>query len=296
MKGLIIANDFYVSKFLMKDMDRDVFDYVFENDFYSRVSNKTFSRIKAFWPSSPGAYDHVLAFAIENIIVLDQIYRKVGKPKVWLWNPVSSMTKKNKRLFLSYIKCKSIEVWTFDKGDVELYGFMYHNQIHSCSLIQKNKPLYQRAFFSGVDKGRLNVIKNIKNELDLIPINTDVHIVRDKSSIYLPSDISITTDSYLSFERYLNEVECSSILIDVTQSNQQGVTLRVIEALFMNRKLITTNVDVLSLEFYSLENIYIYGHEKNRTLKEFVESPLCIIKDSVKFKYTLNHLLKEMFC
>ena len=118
----------------------------------------------------------------------------------------------------------------------------------------------------------MNVIKNIKNELDLISINTDVHIVRDKSSTDLPSDISITTDSYLSFERYLNEVECSSILIDVTQSNQQGVTLRFIEALFMNRKLITTNVDVLSLEFYSPENIYIYGHEKNRTLKEFVES------------------------
>ncbi len=162
MKGILVANEFYVSKFLMQDVDLDKFDVVFENDFRSRIISKTIARFKCFLLSSPGPCEHVLAFAIENIIVLDQIYRQIGKPKVWLWNPVSSMTKKNKRLFLSYVQRKNIEVWTFDRDDVKLYGFLYHDQIHSYSLIGPNKISYQRAFFLVLIKAVWRLLKKLK--------------------------------------------------------------------------------------------------------------------------------------
>ena len=74
MKGVIISNDFYVSKYLMKDVVDCNYDVVFESDFRCRVINKSFARFKAFLPSKPGPSECVLAFAIENIIVLDQIY------------------------------------------------------------------------------------------------------------------------------------------------------------------------------------------------------------------------------
>jgi hypothetical protein len=296
MKGVIISNDFYVSKYLMKDVVDCNYDVVFESDFRCRVINKSFARFKAFLPSKPGSNECVLAFAIENIIVLDQIYRKIGKPKVWLWNPISSMTRKNKKLFLSYVQRKEIEVWTFDKNDVELYGFAYHDQIHSSSLIKSDVSLYNRAFFSGVDKGRLEVVKNISKELDLISIDNVIHVVRDKNNNdYSVSDLGVTTDTYLSFDEYLEQVECSDILIDVAQNNQRGVTLRVIEALFQNKKLITTNPHVVSMDGYCPENIYIYGEENHRTIKEFIETPTQVIKDSIKLQYTLKHLLEKMF-
>ncbi len=296
MKRVIIANDFYVTKYLMKDVIDLDYDIFFESDFRCRVINKTFARFNAFLPSKPGPNDCVLAFAIENIIVLDQIYRKVGKPKVWLWNPISSMTRKNKKLFLSYVRRKKIEVWTFDENDVELYGFLYHDQIHSSSLIKSTVSVYNRAFFSGVDKGRLCTVKGIKKELDEISIDSVVHIVRDKGNNgYTLSDLDVTKDVYLSFDEYLEQVEQSDILIDVAQNNQRGVTLRVVEAFFQNKKLITTNPYVASMDGYCPENIYIYGEERHRALKEFIETPTHVVKDSIKRQYTLKHLLEKMF-
>ncbi len=141
----------------------------------------------------------------------------------------------------------------------------------------------------------MEVVKKIKRELELIPFSTEVHIVRDKNTNYLSSDMNITTDTYLDFNTYFSEVKRSSVLIDVAQNGQQGITLRVVEALFQNKKLITTNVAVLSMDGYSPDNIYIYGYEENRTLKEFIETPICVVKDSIKFKYTINHLLEKMF-
>ncbi|MCV2401428.1 hypothetical protein OFY17_00900 [Marinomonas sp. C2222] len=296
MKACIVSNEFYISHFLMRDVNPDHFDVIFENQFYVSPKNKTWERFKAFLPFSAGNHNSVLAFAIEDIILLDQIYREIGKPKVWLWNPISSMTSKNRKLFLSYVRRKSIEVWTFDRQDVDKYGFIFHNQIHSSSLInneikQNNK---KRVFFSGVDKGRLGTLRTIEKKLKTLAVDVYFHVVREKSKEYNSQEIEITTDKYLSFDEYLSEVKRSDILVDIAQGDQDGITLRVIEAMFENKKLITTNLNVKKLKGYRPENVYLYGYE-DRSLEAFILSPVQPISDIDKKQYTFNHLLEEMF-
>jgi hypothetical protein len=99
MKATIISNDFYVSHFLMKDLDESVYEVLFEKQLERKKGSKTLARIKAFLPCKAGSESNLVVFAIENIIFLDYVYRNIGKPKIWLWNPITSMTIKNKQFF-----------------------------------------------------------------------------------------------------------------------------------------------------------------------------------------------------
>lgn len=293
MRNYIISNDFYVSEFLLNDLDLGQFQILYERELKLKSFNKTISRIRAFLSCTPGIHNNVIAFAIENILTIDYVYRNIGKPKVWLWNPISSMTKKNRKLFLSYIRRKQIEVWTFDEGDVEAYGFHFHNQIHSSSLMSYQKYDDGSAFFSGVDKGRLDTVKKIKMDLECASILPDFHIVRDKNKVYSKENIGLTTDFYINFEDYLKKIEGCRIVVDVGQHQQEGITLRVVEALLLDKKLITTNALVEEMDFYTPANIYLYGKEE-RGLVEFINEPLEPISDEVKRDYTFKKLIYTM--
>lgn len=52
--------------------------------------------------------------------------------------------------------------------------------------------------------------------------------------------------------------ECSRCVLDSAQEGQLGLTIRVIEALGAKKKLITTNKDIISYDFFHPENIYVY--------------------------------------
>ncbi|MFT4572932.1 hypothetical protein [Marinomonas primoryensis] len=293
MKATIISNDFYVSRFLMKDLDKSTYKVLFEKQLERKKGSKTLARIKAFFPCKAGNESNLVVFAIENIIVLDYVYRNIGKPKVWLWNPITSMTIKNKHFFLAYVRRRGIDVWTFDVSDAKEYGFHYHCQIHSSSLISTRDFNNGSAFFSGVDKKRLQLLKLVKKDLSAVSLSIDFHIVRDKKTQYIKKELAITTDQYMGFSEYLTRVSSCSVLVDISQTNQTGVTLRVVESLFHNKKLITTNLNVKELDLYHLNNIYIYGAEK-RSMADFLALPLHRFDFNLKYRYTLEHLLNEM--
>ena len=180
MRYTVVSNEFYVSKFLMRDLDAYRYDVLYEGQIDSRVSSKFLARVLALFSSVSCNDKQILVFAIEDVILLDKIYRTMGKPKIWLWNPLSSMTLKNRILFLLYVKLKKIQVWTFDRFDSEKYGFSFFPQVHSKTLISAQAFSGSGAFFSGVDKGRLSQILEIRKALVDVSVNVLFHIVAGK--------------------------------------------------------------------------------------------------------------------
>ena len=293
MSPLIVSNDFYASKFLMDDLKQSNYEVVFENQLKVKVRSKSLARLLAFMPIKSKEQRDVVAFAIEDIVFLEQIRRCIGSPKVWLWNPICSMTRKNRILFLLYVKVKKIQVWTFDRNDAEKYGFNYFEQVHSEKLIREGGTGGHGAFFSGVDKGRLHKITEIRNTLFEQGIEANFHIVADKGKEYSDRESAYLTKAYIEFDEYLDALKNAEIVVDVNQADQSGITLRVIEAFFLNKKLITTNQNIKKANFYRAENVYIFGHEK-RPLCEFLREPLKELSIEKKKPYTTKALIDAM--
>ena len=58
-------------------------------------------------------------------------------------------------------------------------------------------------------------------------------------------------EKQLPYEENINRTLNANIIIDITKENQSGWTLRILEALFFNKKLITNNINILGSEIYS---------------------------------------------
>jgi len=153
--------------------------------------------------------------------------------------------------------------WSIDTEDVKKYNLSYNSSFFSKQLYTRDKSdeTYDLVFV-GTPKERKNIIDSVCCSVEEAGFNVYCRIPENK-------------DDYLPYMEYLDVVRKASCILDITNPGQSGLTLRVMESLFLSKKLITNNASVLSYEFYNDSNIYVLGND-NRTIKEFM---------SVEFQY-----------
>ena len=66
-----------------------------------------------------------------------------------------------------------------------------------------------------------------------------------------------------------------------------------LEALFFKKKLITNNRDIVNLQFYNANNIFVLGIDKLENLKNFMDKPYENIEQKVIDYYDFNEWLKR---
>lgn len=92
----------------------------------------------------------------------------------------------------------------------------------------------------------------------------------------------------------MNDIyEASRCVLDSAQSGQQGLTIRVLEALGAKKKLITTNKDIVNYDFYRPENIYLYDGKFDLD-NVFFKEEYKEVDEGIYEKYSLRNWLKEI--
>lgn len=84
--------------------------------------------------------------------------------------------------------------------------------------------------------------------------------------------------SYISIKpmkraEYLFLLNSTKIVIDVSSNEQSGLAMRVIEAITLKKKIITSNKNILEEPFYNPNNICIYDVNKPNIPGSFLETP-----------------------
>lgn len=131
------------------------------------------------------------------------------------------------------------------------------------------------AFFIGRDKGRLEEILDVKDRLDKLGLKTVFKIVGYNSKP-------------ISYKECLDYISKSRIIVDIQGGWQQGMTLRPMESLFYQKKLITNNKDLQTMDFYNSNNIFILGKDNVDNLGIFCQTKHYEIQDSIIAKYGLK--------
>lgn len=99
----------------------------------------------------------------------------------------------------------------------------------------------------------------------------------------------------LSGREVLNVIESSKIIFDICNKNQVGLTMRSIEALGSQRKLITTNKDITNYDFFDKNNIYVIDPENFEIPNKFLETKYREINKNIYYKYSLSNWISRMF-
>lgn len=96
----------------------------------------------------------------------------------------------------------------------------------------------------------------------------------------------------LSAQQTKEMLSKAKAVVDCPLPNQIGLTMRTFETLALNRKLITTNKDIVNYDFYTDDNIYIIGTGRKDILK-FINSPFNK-EYEISDKYSLQNFVKNL--
>ncbi|TDO72792.1 hypothetical protein EV143_10797 [Flavobacterium chryseum] len=180
------------------------------------------------------------------------------------------------------------EVYSFEKEDCKNFKLKFApNWIYTSNETITNISNFEYDVFTigSIDK-RLPILVRIAEELKSKKINFKFITYSKKTK---SSDGNITyINKFLPLSEVDYYVSRSKVLLDINRKGQIGLTFRVFESLGLQKKLITTNSDIINYDFYNPNNILIID-EKNPVIPvEFFENDYEKLPESIFEKYTLE--------
>ena len=205
------------------------------------------------------------------------------KKYFWIWNSLETEPHPEKmKKRISIIKNAGFEISTFDDADVKKYGLVKLNQFFRVpEKLNVTENLKTDFYFLGKSKGREENLSQLKKLISSLKMNADFKIIERGGQ-------------EISYEENLNRVAGTRCLVEIIQKGQHGLSLRALEALFLDKKLITSNPEIAKEPFYRPENIYICSNfenlefEKKRVL-DFLNTPQLEIPEEIKQKYLFSN-------
>ena len=169
---------------------------------------------------------------------------------------------KKERLILQHLDGMDL-VYTNNKFDAEKYGFRYKfNIIPPLTTETSNQTIKWDVFFVGNATDRLDIIHAVYDRLDELGLKTLMYISGVK-----PSQISrrnnIIYNQHLSYSRVTEFYDQSRCLLEVVGKKPTMLTMRMMEALRRNKKLLTNHPFILEQNFYDPRYIQYFKNPED---------------------------------
>lgn len=203
---------------------------------------------------------------------------KNKKVIIYYWNLITE-----KEMSPNEIKQDNVKLCTFDEGDAKKYGIEYVDTYYF-NLKKSEDTIDNDLFYVGVIRPqRIEKLKMIQRVSDMHKLNYDFHIMAYDNK-----------KERLTYAEIVKRVQKSKVIVDLTREGQMGLTLRPLEALQFEKKLITDNKNIVNFEFYDKNNIFILGMDNEEKLYEFVQSPYIQVSNRYREKYYFENWLQRI--
>lgn len=188
------------------------------------------------------------------------------------------------------------EIWTFMKEDAIKNGFKYGATFYNPQLAQNCFDKGSQTatdcdlLFVGTDKGRKGFLLNLKSQLEKNKVVCDFKLVDNFRSLY-----SRKYSREISYKNLCRLNKRTSAILDVVQDGQTGLTLRIMEGLLYDKKIVTTNAAIRTdKDFKDNPNIYVITKDNIKELYTFLKKPMVEYPNDLKAKYSFTSWLKRI--
>ncbi|MFA0268032.1 hypothetical protein AB4490_14640 [Vibrio cyclitrophicus] len=200
-------------------------------------------------------------------------------------------------------------LYSFDFEDCEKYDFKYLPLFHDidCGFFQEtiNVKDYDVSFVGTVHEDRLPIINKIEDKLKLEGYKTNFYryypskwLLKIRKIIdYRLWRVDISNVNYqpLSYSEYLSFLLRGKATVDIHRRVQSGLTIRTVEALAMDIKIITTN-DKIKDECGDLNGQVLIidrsGDLNNSSVVKLLDAELN--ENCIRNKYHLDYWVNEI--
>jgi len=261
-----------------------------KSSFLSRVLRRTFEALNfsqdfwyGDWKRDLSSFKTVIIFADSYFPVLKFIKGNNRDIRIiyWYWDPVFRLRLPKKIIF------ETAEIWSFDPSDCLKFGFKFNTTFYFSNIfLPKNTPEYD-VIFVGNDKGRMEYLQKIRVRLTKLGIKGYYHVIPDRQ------EHEKKQRKEIPYVEYLKIVSRTRVLIDLIPFGQSGLTIRAMESIFFNKKLITNDPFIINQNFYTRENIFILGKDNGEKLRDFINSPYKQLDNKIVKSYDVSNWLKR---
>lgn len=233
-----------------------------------------------------------------NPSVLQQlrILQPTCKFLMYQWDSVRQNNYLNNIEFFDSIK-------TFDSDDSNVYGLEYLPLYYGKSFANLNTEVtdIDMAFFGAYHSDRLKLIRYFHEYFETRGKVFFSHLYITKSALLrrllsgeiLFSDIKFFKTYKASFN-YIQEIYGRTIaVLDIELSIQSGLSMRTFEVLGANKRLVTTNANVMKEDFYRNETIFVFDRTSPMLNDDFfkLDQPV----DNDFSEYEIGNWLSRVF-
>lgn len=264
--------------FPFKEKDGKIYvRQLFKNN--NKLIDKAFRKATFYFnlPFYKKIFSHWLNIAkkVDTIIIFDNNYapfvvrylhRLFPRKKliVWYWNIVASTISPKK------FDRNIVELWSFDKKDCKKYSLKYNTQFYFKEYIEKfhsNHFKYDIVYLGVLkNKDRLKKVEAIWKKLQEKNLNFKFFLVKGNEQF---QDIKYSAPmNYCEILKIVSESKC---IVDISNLNQIGLSLRPLEALYLKKKLITDNNAITEEPLFNKKNILTVADMNNQNVHKFIE-------------------------
>lgn len=282
-----------------------------------KISPNVFSRkTKAYYMSIIEAnktknYDFVFVVKCDMISadILTQLRTlyKNAKFCLYLWDSINNIPGVSKKLHLFD------RVLSFDRKDTKKYPGIVFRPLFYIDDFKRGEvadPVaehsYELSFCGTIHSDRYKIIKRIKKlcadknyrfyTFAFLQSKFIYYFYKLYKPEFWACDINEFSFSKLSSEEISKIADGSLAVLDIQHPKQSGLTMRTIEMIGMNKKLITTNQDIASYDFYNPANVLIISRQSD-TIKipdDFLSTKYIPLELSLYEKYSITNWILEI--
>lgn len=198
-------------------------------------------------------------------------------------------------------------IYTFDIEDAKDYGWIYRPLffLENKELIKTNKDI-DFAFIGTLYYKRALLFKRICDYCRNNNLSLFHYLYCPKLVYYIhkyimhDSRYSIVKRDEVEFiplknEFLIEQYKKTKILVDYTADDQTGLTMRTIESIGYDCKIITNNKKIMETNLYEYGNVFVYDIEDFDIPKEFIDKEYSPLPEDLYNYYSLTGWINSIF-
>lgn len=276
-----------INRNLMKSEIKRYYDYIM-----SQIDREHFDYI--FICQAEATPTYFLEFLKEHFPTAQRI--------LYLWDSVNN--KVNTLEKVAYFN----RIYSFDIQDCKQYHWHFRPLFFDESYTTMKKKKVDRCdlFFVGtIHSDRYKILEQIKKSFlkqkktvfyyYYIPSKLMYYYYKYVKKIIPHSKKSDFNYRALDQKTLQEKLSGALIVVDIQHPQQTGLTMRTIEMLGAQKKLITTNPSIKHYDFYDPKNICVIDRQQVCISEIFLNSPYHKIDSSIYNHYSISYFLSEIF-
>ena len=250
-------------------------------------------------------FDYVFVVNAEAITteIVDALRSRFRNARfvLYMWDSVRN--KKNTISLISHFD----SVYSFDRFDAEsMNGVCFKPLFYTDDYKPCYAPIkYDLVFAGTAHADRFMIVEKFKAfaKSNNISFHTFLYLHSPLMYYYQKfSDKSFRTAASIddfSFKKMsktgLIEIMCAGkAVLDIQHPNQTGLTMRTFEVMALQKKLITTNQDIVNYDFYRPENVYVIDRNAPYIETGFFDKAFAHLEPQLLYQYSIESWLKTL--